>query len=141
MKTDKLRKQFEKETGKGTEIPDFLGEPVTFTSAYVEWLENFTNALIDEQKDNQQELSKQELIEELIKVARTFESNYAWILDEILQEYRHLSKPEPDKKMVFTKKDLSQIFFAGYFHNEIKKDGDFDSKFEEVYQRHLKSKN
>lgn len=34
-----LRKQFEDETGKGSEIPSFSNEPRTFTLAYVLWLE------------------------------------------------------------------------------------------------------
>jgi hypothetical protein len=58
MKTKELRKQFEQETGKGCEIPDFEGEPRVFTEHYVRWLEN---------KILKQELDKEQLRRELEK--------------------------------------------------------------------------
>jgi len=40
MKTAKdLRKEFSDLTGKGTEVPGFIGEPIVFTQSYVRWLE------------------------------------------------------------------------------------------------------
>ena len=40
MKTAKmLRKEFNDLTGKGTEVPGFIGEPIVFTQSYVRWLE------------------------------------------------------------------------------------------------------
>ncbi len=40
MNRKKLREQFDNETGKGCEIPDWLGQPITFSEYYVKWLED-----------------------------------------------------------------------------------------------------
>ena len=58
MKTAKmLRKEFNDLTGKGTEVPGFIGEPIVFTQSYVRWLEK---RLIDayEKTSNMEELVK-----------------------------------------------------------------------------------
>jgi len=45
-----LRKEFENLTGKGTEIPGFKDEPITFTQSYVHWLEKCVLQFRDKDK-------------------------------------------------------------------------------------------
>jgi hypothetical protein len=50
----KIRQKFENETGKGSEIPSFIDEPITFTKMYAEWLEN--KVIASQRIDRREEL-------------------------------------------------------------------------------------
>jgi len=69
MKAQELREQFIKETGKGCEIPDFKGQPVTFTQYYVEWLER---------KLIEKEIRKTRLTEKILNKHGFFIINYGY---------------------------------------------------------------
>jgi hypothetical protein len=92
----KLRIDFEKETGYGTEIPSFINEPVVFTESYVRYLEDKIFAC--SQKVSKEKQIEKEVIELRNEISQEHSKKIRSYLPEVQMFYLHCEDLDLDKE-------------------------------------------
>ena len=141
----KLRKEFENLTGKGTEVPGFVDEPITFTQSYVHWLERkvlndsqFTQLDFPEinfRKDIAEELSRDELINRICEM----NENYQKMREEYFEKFPSVPNSKSSEgKEVRTEGEIMKKYGIWEYFNEQHNLQLLESEVDEVVRLALK---